>query len=114
MQRLGASRLFASAGTPTLCAATRLVKSNDPTYEDDRWLEAQISEQFKTPEERYAADKQREMLKNMMGKMREEHKDHVAAVQLKEAAVRNEEVSGLKKQLAELQSKIAEILSKKN
>jgi hypothetical protein len=103
--------MFVSAGA--LCASKRFVKANDPTYEDDRWLEAQIADITKTPEERYAAEKQKQLLKNMMGKMREEHKDHVASVRLQESATRNEEVSGLKKQLADLQQKIADILAKK-
>jgi hypothetical protein len=110
MQRLGASRMFASA---VVCTSTRMVKSTDPTHEDDRWLEAQIAEHNKTPEERYAADKQRAVLKNMMAKMREENQDHVASVRLQETAARNEEVGGLKKQLADLQTKIADILAKK-
>ena len=111
MQRLGASRILSTVGA--LSASKRFVKPSDPTYEDDRWLEAQIAEINKTPEERYAAEKQKTLLKNMMGKIREEHKEHVDAVRLQETATRNEEVGSLKKQLAELQSKISQIISKK-
>jgi polyhydroxyalkanoate synthesis regulator phasin len=115
MYRLGVSRVLSTTtGTAAaaLCAPKRLVKTTDPTYEDDRWLEAQIADASKTPEERYAAEKQKTILKNMMSKMREEHKDHVEAVRLGETAKRNEEVGNLKKQLADLQHKISEILSK--
>lgn len=79
------------------------LSSTDPTYEDDRWLEATISTSAEmTQEERYAALKQREIMKKMLEKVREEHKEVVEEVKDTHAA----EVEALKKKLATLEKKV--------
>lgn len=75
------------------------IKSTDPTYEDDRWLEAQISQDAEmTQEERYAAEKQRELMRSLLNKVREEseakHDEH------------KEEIASLKKKLAKLEKAV--------
>jgi len=100
--------------TPAMMAATPValfrstmpqLKTNDPTYEDDRWLEAELVDKEKTPEERYAAEKQAAALKKMMSKIRTETKAHVAEVHKEKdtkVAALEETVRQLQKQIANL------------
>ena len=102
--------------TPQLFAATPAVlavratpalrKSNDPTYEDDRWLEAGMDVE-KTPEERYAAEQQAATLKRMMAQVRKEThakvEKHVDEVKAKESA----KVDQLEATVKALQEQIA-------
>ncbi len=71
--------------------------------EDDRWLEAVIDEHTKemTNEERYAAQKQREVLKKMLGRVRDEHHEKVKAVEDKH-----------EKEMAKLNQKLEELFVK--
>lgn len=87
------------------------VKSQDPNFEDDRWLEAELEEhkQNKTPEERYAAEKQRDLMKKMMAKMRDERKAHVAEVQKEQTQKHEAEIGALKDQLASVLAKLEKI-----
>ena len=95
-----ARRLFAVPAM-TAVASTRRFKADQ--HEDDRWLEAEIDEHTKemTNEERYAAEKQRELMKKLMGKMRERTTESVAKVEDKHAA----EIAALKERLAALEGK---------
>jgi hypothetical protein len=80
------------------------VKSTDPTYEDDRWLEAELASTAEmTAEERYARTKQHELMKKVLDKARNSAKAHVDA----QAAKHNAELEEMKKQMAELNAKIA-------
>lgn len=71
--------------------------------EDDRWLEAVLDEHTKemTNEERYAAQKQKEIMKKILGKARDDAHAKVAAVEDKHA----EEIASLKKRLSDLEKK---------
>ena len=74
--------------------------------EDERWLEAQFSDKVHTPEEKYAFQKQRDLMKGLMGKMREEQHVQVQNVK-KELEVKHEEnVDDLKKKIDELNKKL--------
>eukprot|EP00744_Colponema_vietnamica_P002932 GILI01004550.1.p1 GENE.GILI01004550.1~~GILI01004550.1.p1 ORF type:complete len:120 (+),score=51.31 GILI01004550.1:58-417(+) len=91
-------------------------KSNDPTYEDDRWLEAQFTEKAKTPEERYAAQKQLEIMKTMLTKVRSETDEKVKkAVSQQQAdlhsksADRDKKIDDLNAQIAKLLETVAEL-----
>eukprot|EP00759_Apiculatamorpha_spiralis_P045681 PhF_6_TR42435/c1_g1_i1/m.64002 len=63
-----------AAAIPLTTFASRGVKSSDPTYEDDRWLEAELANKEMTAEERYAFTKQRQAIKDMMAKVAKEAK----------------------------------------
>ena len=106
------ARRFAQL-VPSAMVATSMrgLKSHDPTYEDERWLEAELDEatKHKTPEERYAAEQQKRVLAKMMAKMRDEHKEHVE-VKVKETKDKHaEEVNELKAQLKAIQDKLNKV-----
>ena len=86
------------------------VKSNDPTYEDDRWLEAELSlDKEMTQEERYAAQKQAEIMKKILKKSRDDAQKKVAEhteVQKQQIDTHKDEIADLKKQMAELAAKL--------
>ena len=88
------------------------VKSNDPTYEDDRWLEAELSMDAEmTQEERYAKQKQAELMKKILKKSREDAQKHVAEhteAQKQQIDSHKDEIADLKKQMAELSAKLAQ------
>lgn len=100
----------AFAATPVARSAG--VKSSDETYEDARWLEAQFAAKEHTPEERYAAQKQLEIMKSMMTRLRKDTEAKVAAVAEREKQAHNErdaKVDQLHKQIAELQKTLSEL-----
>ena len=104
-------RLRSSAATAFATAiGRRFVKSTDDTYEDDRWLEAELANKPEmTAEERYAAMKQHELLKKMMTKLREEQDAKIAATKANaeaRRAARDLEIAELKKSLDELHKKL--------
>lgn len=100
-------RRLAIRVTPAIAMMqSRFVKAHDPTYEDDRWLEAELSEKEKTPEERYAADQQKRVLAKMMAKMRQENREHIEAVKKEEAAKRDEHINDLRDQITALHAKL--------
>ena len=84
-------------------ASRRLSSTKTESHDDDRWLEAVFDEHTKemTNEERYAAQKEREVLKKMMGKMRSHADEKVKVVEAKHA----DEIADLKKRLAQLEKK---------
>lgn len=86
------------------------VKSTDPTYEDDRWLEAELANSPEmTAEERYAKQKQAELMRKLLNQARAETKAHVekqAAVHKEEINSHKEEIAEMKRQMAALQAKI--------
>ena len=92
-----ARRLFAM---PAVASAVRFSSTQQ---EDERWLEAEFDEHTKemTNEERYAAQKQREVMKKMMNKMSVRTQEKVAAVENKHA----DEIAQLKARLAALEKK---------
>lgn len=98
--------------TSSALAATvsrRFVKSNDPTYEDDRWLEAQFNDAEKTAEERYAFEKQKEIMKKLLVKVREDNDKKTDA---KIAEVHNHHTDARAKETAELKASIADLQKK--
>lgn len=106
---------IARAFAVTTAARSSGVKSTDETYEDARWLEAQFAAKESTPEERYAANKQLEIMKSMMARLREDTNTKVAAVQKKEADARTErdaKIDQLHAQIAQLQKTLADITTK--
>jgi polyhydroxyalkanoate synthesis regulator protein len=96
------TRRLVAAPITAVAARFSGVKSTDPTYEDDRWLEAQLHDREKTPEERYAAEKQREILSKLMTKVRAD--THKVVQEVKEQ--HKTEVDSLKEQMATLQKKL--------
>lgn len=86
------------------------VKSNDPTYEDDRWLEAELSlDKEMTQEERYAATKQAELMKKILQKSRADaHKKVTEHTQVQKQQIdsHKDEIADLKKQMADLAAKL--------
>lgn len=96
-------RLCLPAVSAMAPSAFRFTSSKKNELEDDRWLEAMIDEQnaAKTPEERYAAAKQAEVLKKMMSKLREHSEVKAKAVEDKHA----QEITALKARLADLEGK---------
>lgn len=95
--------LAAAAAAPSLMSAARFnaVKGTSDEHDDERWLEALIDEdREKTIEERYAAEKQREVMKAMMKRMRESTKVIEEKHNAQEA-----EIKALKTKLAELEGK---------
>ncbi len=100
-------RLVALPTAAMFARASSYVKSNDPTHEDDRWLEAEFANNAEmTIEERYAAEKQREVMKKMLAKMRTHTQTKVDAAEEK----RQKEVAELKAQMAALHAKLEEKL----
>ena len=101
----------ATAACAVAVAAPRFtgIKSNDPTYEDDRWLEAELGMTAEmTAEERYAANKQRELMKKVLDKAR----TAASADAEKRVESHKNEVDELKKQMAALSAKIAAVEKK--
>jgi hypothetical protein len=82
------------------------VKSHDPTYEDDRWLEAEIADKNKTPEEKYAAEQQAKLLKTMMARMRDHTEKTVAEHKKDQQSKHDSEVARLKAEMDELKNKL--------
>ena len=98
-----ARRFCVPAVTASMSAmATRRFKTTTQE-EDDRWLEAVFDEHTKemTNEERYAAQKQRDVMKKMLGKVRSQTEEKVQAVEDKHA----KEIKDLKDRLASLEKK---------
>lgn len=89
--------------------ARRFVKSTDPTYEDDRWLEAEFQDVEKTVEERYAFEKQKEVMKKMLAKIREEQSSKIEA---KIAEVHTHHNDARAKETAELKASIQDLQKK--
>jgi hypothetical protein len=89
------------ASTVSTAAVSRRFASGKKDEDDDRWLEAVFDQHTKemTNEERYAAKKQKEIMRSMMGKLRDEHQQEVKKVESKHT----EEISSLKKRLSELE-----------
>ena len=87
----------------------RPITSRDPNYEDDRWLEAEIANKEMTAEERYAFQKQHELLKQM--------KSGLAGLKSKEPqpveSNDDAELAKLRQQAKSLESRIAAILARK-
>ncbi|KAF8276452.1 hypothetical protein TcBrA4_0131680 [Trypanosoma cruzi] len=73
--------------------------------DDDRWLEAEFDEKIRTPEERYAFQRQRELMKSIINKMRNEHDEKLGAA----VAKHNEKIDAIKAQMASLEEKLKEI-----
>ena len=84
----------------------RTLKSTDSSYEDDRWLEAEFQDPQKTVEERYAHEKQRDLMKKLIGKMREEHDNKIKAVHEEQQKLREVEVGKLNAQLKAIQDQL--------
>ena len=82
--------------------------SNDPTYEDDRWLEVE-NDPEKTAEERYAQEQSHLALKKMMAQIRKETDAKVSQVKEEVAKEKEDEVEALKRQVSELASKLEEL-----
>ena len=95
----------------SLCPAgqVRSVKTRDPKYEDDRWLEAEIANKEMTAEERYAFQKQHEILKNMQASTLREKETPKAP----DRTCQNTEVQDLQRQIKALEAKVAAIQAKK-
>ena len=94
----------------TLLFQSRQVKTRDPKYEDDRWLEAEIANKEMTAEERYAFEKQHEILKKMQSQMPSK-KD--GTKKSSAAPAKDTEVLELKQQIKALEAKVAAIMAKK-
>lgn len=82
------------------------IKSNDPTYEDDRWLEAELANSPEmTAEERYARQRDLELMKKMIQR---ENAKHQAKVEEKTEAHKSE-LEELKEQISKLQNIVKSI-----
>jgi acyl-homoserine lactone acylase PvdQ len=104
-------RLRSSAATAFATAiGRRFVKSTDDTYEDDRWLEAELANKPEmTAEERYAAMKQHELLKKMMAKLREKSEAQINEIKQNDEnrkIVRDMQVSALKDAIEKAKAKL--------
>ncbi|ESL07823.1 hypothetical protein TRSC58_04484 [Trypanosoma rangeli SC58] len=76
--------------------------------DDDRWLEAEFDEKNRTPEERYAHERQRELLKSILRKMDEKH--HVKHDKLHSRVEdHHEEIEKIKSQMSALETKLKEL-----
>ena len=107
--------MFRRASPLLLLGATRpahdFIKSQDPSHEDARWLEANTEEmKLRTPEERYAHEKERVLLEKMMAQMRVETKAHVQQLHQEHGEKHAAEVSQLKQQLAAMTEKLDSLL----
>ena len=93
------ARRFAAPAAAT--AGSFAARRMNSTHEDERWLEAEIDEHTKqmTNEERYAMQKQKNVLAKMMNKIRTDSHEKVKAVEDKHA----EEIAALKQRLAQLE-----------
>jgi len=90
------------------------IKSQDPTWEDDRWLEAELANKNLTQEERYALIKQREVIKGMMAKVAQQSASSVptsAPPPPPRPKTREEE---LEAKNATLEKLVAQLLKEKN
>ncbi len=101
--------LAAASLTTVRCGSTGVgVKSHDSTLEDDTWLEAQMDQQAKemTQEERYAAEKQRQVLKGMMGRMRSEVDKKVSIAKEEAKKEQQSDIEYLKQQVEFLKQEL--------
>ena len=97
------SAAAASLFAPMRCTS---VKSNDPTYEDDRWLEAEFATTPEmTQEERYAKQKQAELMRKILNQAKA-HTEQTVKVHKAEVETHKDEIADLKKQMADLQAKL--------
>ncbi|CCD16767.1 hypothetical protein, unlikely [Trypanosoma congolense IL3000] len=76
--------------------------------DDERWLEAEFDEKLRSPEERYAHERQREIMKSLIKKMRNEHKQHVEST----LNARDTQINDLKQQIHAMEKKIQDITQK--
>ncbi|RNE98577.1 hypothetical protein TraAM80_08679 [Trypanosoma rangeli] len=76
--------------------------------DDDRWLEAEFDEKNRTPEERYAHERQRELLKSILRKVDEKH--HAKHNKLhSKVEDHHEEIEKIKSQMNALEMKLKEL-----
>ncbi|ORC93282.1 uncharacterized protein TM35_000011590 [Trypanosoma theileri] len=86
-------------------SAKRKVNLDD----DDRWLEAEFDEKLRSPEERYAHERQRDLMKKLISKLRDEHTDN-----LKNAVdERNKKIEDIKRQMSEMEKKLEHLVKGK-
>eukprot|EP00760_Papus_ankaliazontas_P005081 PhM_4_TR12383/c0_g1_i1/m.61645 len=93
------------------------VKSHDPTWEDDRWLEAELANKELTAEERYALIKQREVLKGMLKKVANDTETKMAAQHIAEKTKPekvDESPEALKAKIASLEKVVAHLINEKH
>eukprot|EP00758_Cryptobia_borreli_P004456 Tbor_TRINITY_DN4388_c0_g1::TRINITY_DN4388_c0_g1_i1::g.7859::m.7859 len=113
------SRRFATSiiGSRAIFTVTPVLMTNRNKNqildEDDRWLEAMFDDKEKSQEERYANEKQRRLMKNIVSKMRDEHKEEVHTVVTKHKEEAKAETEELKEMIAKLSKKLDDITNKK-
>jgi hypothetical protein len=105
-RRFIAAPLVSAAAAVVMPLRFTGIKSNDPTYEDDRWLEAEFATSAEmTQEERYAKQKQAELMRKILNQARKETQATVAAHK-EQVDTHKDEIADLKKQMADLQAKL--------
>ncbi|RNF05552.1 uncharacterized protein Tco025E_07758 [Trypanosoma conorhini] len=115
MQRFAAARILPACAAMTLsCRAAskegmgekkRQVNLDD----DDRWLEAEFDEKIRTPEERYAYERQRELIKSILRQM-DDGKGEKLQSKVDE---HHEKIEEIKSQMAALEDKLRELGNEK-
>ncbi|KAH9598740.1 hypothetical protein LSM04_000693 [Trypanosoma melophagium] len=114
MKRFGTTGLLAAVA---LTVPYRRVHQEEPGSakrkvnldDDDRWLEAEFDEKLRSPEERYAYERQRELMKSLMAKLRTEHTDNLKSA----VDERNEKIEDIKRQMAEMEKRLEEMVREK-
>ncbi|KEG15642.1 hypothetical protein DQ04_00011090 [Trypanosoma grayi] len=115
MQRFAGSRFIAAVAARSY---PRYMSSDEDSSDtkhkvnlddDDRWIEAEFDEKLRTPEERYAHERQREIMKSLIKKVRVDHHE-----KLKSAVdERNQKIDSIKDQIAEMEKKLQDLTKAK-
>ncbi|CBH15286.1 uncharacterized protein TEOVI_000410500 [Trypanosoma equiperdum] len=94
---------FYSEGKPT--EGHRKINLDD----DERWIEAEFDEKLRSPEERYALERQRETMKGLIKKIRNEHKQHMH----ESVRERDAQIDNLKEQIQTMEKKLQQLTNEK-
>lgn len=104
------SNTFAACAAAVCATRFSGVKSKDSSYEDDRWLEAELASSAEmTAEERYARQRDHELMKKILKRSREQAQAHVE----EKVSDHKKEIDGIKEQMAALQAALEKAQGKK-